>query len=389
MPSPVHYLLQQNAGNGGLVGLMNSAEFILPLGDSGNGAVDMSLGRGVGPATFTRATAAATKLSTGLWKLDVASGTARSSYIGLNTAVSAYGGYLAEGAATQLAVDVRDMTQASWVKVTMTTAKTSTGIDGVANSCTRLTAAGAASTILQTLVAVGSSRTYSCWMKRVTGTGTILIQQGATTLDVTALINSATFTLVQLNANVLNSAFGIAINTSTDAIDVDCNQFEAGAFATTPIPAAGTRNADVLTYPSAGNIPLSPFTIYQEIVLSGLTTNDWAFDSSIAGGGVDIVYGANGNFRGPAGANPTNHTWATTAVNGVLTKVAVSLSGTNCSVAENGALPVLSSSLINTPTAHTSIGLSNNAGGSTFIMRKNFRVWQRQLPDAASQAITA
>lgn len=243
------------------------ASFILPLSDLGSGAVNTTPTTSYGSPTptFTRATAAASRLSTGLWKLDVASGTARSHYMEFSPGLYTYGGYLAEPAATQLATNVRDMTNAAWVKVTMTTAQTSTGLDGVGNSCTRLTAAGANSTILQTLVAAASSRTYSAYVKRITGTGTILLKQGTATLDITALINSTTFTLVQLNDNELNVAYGFQINTNADAIDVDCNQLEAGAVATTPIPAAGTRNADVLQYVYAGNTDIAQGTAYAEL----------------------------------------------------------------------------------------------------------------------------
>ena len=72
------------------------------MADAGNGAVSIALGYGIGTGTVTRATAAACKLATGLWKLDVASGTLRSHYLGANTAVGPYGGYLSEVAATQL-----------------------------------------------------------------------------------------------------------------------------------------------------------------------------------------------------------------------------------------------------------------------------------------------
>ena len=119
--------------------------FVLPLADLGAGAVSTTLQVGVGSPTFTRATTAWTKLASGLWA-SVASGTPRACYLGANTAIGAYAGYLAEGAATQLVTPtatIRDMTQAQWVKVTMTTAKTSAGIDGVASSCTRCTATGA------------------------------------------------------------------------------------------------------------------------------------------------------------------------------------------------------------------------------------------------------
>lgn len=227
--------------------------FWAPFTDSGSGVLNTTLSRGTGSITVTRATQAACRLSSGLWKLDVASGTPRSHYLSDLT----YGGGLIEQLATQLVVagSVRDMTNAAWVKTTMTTAQTSTGIDGAANSCTRLTATAGNATALQTLVAAASSRTYSCFIKRVTGTGNIEItQDGASWTNIAGQINSSGFTLVQLNASILNASFGIRIVTNGDAIDVDCNQFEAGSFATTPIPAAGTRNGDVWTYPISGNI---------------------------------------------------------------------------------------------------------------------------------------
>ena len=97
------------------INIFDNADFVLPLLDLGNGAVNTVLARGTGSATYTRATTAWTKLASGLWR-SVASGTARSAYIGLNTAVSAYGGYFAEGAGTQLVTptaSIRDMTDAS------------------------------------------------------------------------------------------------------------------------------------------------------------------------------------------------------------------------------------------------------------------------------------
>ena len=236
--------------------------FYAPLNDAGAGAANLVLARGTGSATFTRASVATTTLSTGLLGA-VGSGVARSLY----SPSGIYLGYFAEGAATQLitpTASIRDMTDASWVAVTMTAAKTSVGWDGAANSATRLTATGAGATILQTLVAAASSRTYSCGIRRVTGTGTIKLVQGLTkSADLSASLNSSTYTLVELNASVLNAAYGIEIGTSGDAIDVDFNQFEAGTFATSRIVTAGaTRATDVLTFPSSGNISLTVGSVF-------------------------------------------------------------------------------------------------------------------------------
>ena len=194
-------------------------------------------------------------------------------------------GYLAEGAGTNLALWSNDLTQvATWPVVTMTTAFTSTGPDGVANSATRLTATGANATILQLYVAAASSRTNSVWARRVTGTGTIKLFQGATkTADLSASLNTNTYTLIQQNANVDVTllGFGIEIGTSGDAIDVWGNGFQAGGFATSPIPTttvAVTRNADVLTYPSAGNASSTSGSAYAEFTSAAPAT----FPASIA-----------------------------------------------------------------------------------------------------------
>lgn len=365
--------------------------FLLPLDDLGNGAVNTALTIGTGPATFTRATQAATKLSTGLWKLDVASGTARSSYIGLNTAVGAYGGYLAEGAATQLCLDPRDMTTANWVLgATMTRAKTSTGIDGTANSATRLTggAVTGTNTILQTLVAASTSRTYSAWVRRVTGTGTITLLQGTATLDITALINSTTYTLVQLNDNELNVAFGFQISTNADAIDVDCNQFEAGAMATTPIPAAGARNSDALTYLSTGNVSGAIGSIYADVSVNSIGNSSGIAISSSGGNTPQLLRIQSSTvFNASDGTNsPTLNTgpFSSSTVYRCAQSWGAGLSGT-----VNGAA-VGAGSFDGDLNFVTNIRVGDlNGASQLFGTIKNVRILMRQLSDTQLQAQTS
>lgn len=362
-------------------------DFWAPLSDAGAGAVNTTLLRGTGPATFTRATAAACRLSTGLWKLDVASGTARSHYHEFSPGVMTYGGYLAEPAATQLALNPRDMTQAAWVAVNVTAAQDGVGIDGVTNSCTRLTSDAIGGSVQQTVVAAGSSRTYSCFIKRVSGTGTITINQGATTLDVTASVNSTTFTLVQLNANVLNAAFGITFGASGDVILVDCNQFEAGAVATTPIPAAGSRAVDILTYPFSGNAEGATGTAYAEIVYSG----------TFAGFAIGTTTGG----TRPLGQNSS----VTSVVIGdgttVVTKSGLSsaLTGVRKRASSWGALgqvitgdgATVSSGAFDGDMGSTAIAIgSNSSGGNHFIGSvMNARIWRVQAANSQLQGITS
>jgi hypothetical protein len=250
----------------------------LPLNDLGNGAVNTQLAVGAGPGTFTRASVDWTKLANGLWG-QVATGIARATYLGRDTAIGPYGGYWSELAGVQLVTptaSIRDMSDASWVKVGITAAKTATGIDGVPNACTTLTSTAPGGTILQTLVAAATARTYSVFLRRVSGSGTIVIQQGATTLDVTAQLNSVTKTRVQLNASVLNAAFGIIMGSAADVIEADVNQFEAltsTQFATSPMVTTGAaRVADVWTFPQAGNMDTTQGMAYAELSTNWTTS---------------------------------------------------------------------------------------------------------------------
>ena len=254
--------------------LIDLLTFELLFADLGAGVVSTVEAINGTTPTFTRATVAWTKLSTGLWA-EVASGSPRSFYgANGNTVAGSYLGYFAEGAGTQLVTpdaSIRDMTDASWVKgATLTVAKTGIGIDGVTNSCSRLTGGlvTITNTIFQTLTAAASTRTYSCWIKRITGTGLIYITQdgiSAVFTEVSGLLNTSTFTRVSITASQLNAVFGIRVDGNGDEILVDFNQFEAGAFATSPLATAGAaRNADVLTYPTTGWLDAGGGTLFVE-----------------------------------------------------------------------------------------------------------------------------
>jgi hypothetical protein len=264
-------LSDSEAGGAGGAG---SPSFLLLLDDLGNGIVNTIpvIALGSATPTFTRASVAWTKLASGLWG-QVATGIARSSYLGRDTAVGAYGGYLSEPAGVQLTTPtaaIRDMTNAAWIKVgAPTVTLTGTGIDGVPNSCTRIVANAPNTTLLITLVAAASARTYSPFIRRVGGSGTILIQQGVTTLDVTASLNSVTLTRCELNTSVLNVAYGVLIGSTGDSIDVDFNGFEAltaTQFATSPMASTGAARAvDRMDFLAAGNVDFTQGTAYAEL----------------------------------------------------------------------------------------------------------------------------
>lgn len=379
-----------NYGGFGLSDYFNQAEFILPLNDLGAGAVNTQPSRAVGVATFTRAAARWTKLASGLWA-SVATGVARSCYTGMNTAVGLYSGYLPELGVTQLTptADIRDLTTAAWPVVTMTVAKTATGIDGVTNSATTLTATGAAATILHVFVAAASSRLVQAWIRRKTGTGTVKLFQGASkSADFASSINSSTYTLCSFNASVDVTllGYGIEIGTDTDAIEVDFVNFFAGSVPQSPMDAAAAYPSDSLTYALAGNIS---------------NTSGWAYAEVGNGGTVPVqgyVVGSTGSTSAalyqiitPAcnffdGTNVPSRTFTS----GTIDKLASSWGGIVGVVAANGASTtgVFDGDMGLTTALAVGSGVTGG-GNQLYRPMKNLRIALSTIPAAVLQAMTA
>jgi hypothetical protein len=185
-------------------------------------------------------------------------------------------GFRREASAINNLLHSRDLSNAAWsTKTNITAAKTATGLDGIANTATTLTATAADAIILQPITLASAARCASAYVKRRTGTGTISFTQdgGSTWTDITAQINGSTWSRVQITSTLANPSVGFKISTSGDAIDVDCVQNEAGAVATSPIvttTATVTRNAEALSYQTASNIDFAVGTIYCEAQLTSI-----------------------------------------------------------------------------------------------------------------------
>ena len=247
-----------------------------------------------------------------------------------------------ETAATQLiaaTADIRDMTTASWtLGATMTRARTSVGIDGVANMATRLTggAVAATNTITYTLVAAASSRTYSVWIKRITGTGPVRLTQDnfATNSDISGQLVSGRWVQVLITQSQLNAVFGIKVDTNGDAIDVDCNQFEAGTAATSRILTGGaTRPADVMTYTGADVAPIKAMscTFWRPVGVSAVGTISALSDGTTANYAQAVLSSAIGAvFQGGASSvEQWNRTASNTYTPGTQSKMAWSMATNN------------------------------------------------------------
>ena len=176
--------------------------------------------------------------------------------------------WLVEPAATNSALHSRDLTNAVWVRTNMNATRDQVGADGSANTATRLTATAANATILQSLTLASAQRTWSAWIRRLTGTGRIemTMDGGASWVIVTSGITS-TFAPISIPAQTLsNNSVGFRIADSGDEIVVDFVQLEAGLARTSPIitgASIATRNADVISLTGAsGLIGQTEGTIY-------------------------------------------------------------------------------------------------------------------------------
>ena len=175
--------------------------FALLLNDLGAGEVNLRQSRGSGVATYTRASTAYTRLSSGLFA-SVATGVARSMYAADGT----YLGYWPEGAradvlGTTVAIR-RVLTDVGWVSSNMTVGS-ATGLDGVASAGASLTAAATDATLLFTTVLGSAAYTTSAWVRRKTGTGTVSMTDNNGT-NYTTLTLTTTYQLFQITRTQAN-----------------------------------------------------------------------------------------------------------------------------------------------------------------------------------------
>ena len=225
---------------------------------------DLTLQRGIGPATFTRST---------IGTFDDVS-TELVTTAAIDAARFETNGVLIEGASTNEALHNRDFTNVVHVKTNITALKDAVGADGVNNSSSTLTATAGNGTVFQTVTKASAENTYSIDIRRKTGTGTIEITDdgGGSFTDVTSSINSSTYTRFQITTTQVTPSFGVRIVTSGDEIEVDYEQLEALPFALSRIEtttSAVTRAVDSLTLDSSSNFNETQGTITLDVTLIG------------------------------------------------------------------------------------------------------------------------
>lgn len=273
-------------------------------------------------------------------------------------------------AATNLALQSRDLTQTAWVKVNVTAALDQVGLDGGANSASSLVSTLANGTALQTITLSSAQRTFSVYVKRITGTGAISISQdGVTWTAITGLINSSTYTQVTLTATQLNPVIGFQIAANGDKIAVDYNQLEAGVNASSAIPttsAAVTRTADAVAAPTSGLLLAAQGSWAWAGIPTSTSASFSPIIASISGGSAGAaMQGAPSSLNGftTADGNQTFLTGQSFPV-GTLTKVAMAWAGSSQNGAKDGVLG--SAKTYTTPVFDTTVRLNASGVGTGF-----------------------
>jgi len=170
-------------------------------------------------------------------------------------------------------------------------------------------------------------------------------------------------------------------------------QVETAAFISSPIPtttAAVTRNADVLTYPSAGNISGTIGTAYAEVSYSSLlgTGNHITIGDSVENRNfINMI--APTTVRFYDGTTVDDWTVSSVAVN-TLTKHAVKWSGVVVSIAINGVAGSPATKVFDGDMNVTAIAVGTTAPYNevAFSNIRNVRIWSQTLPDATMEAMT-
>jgi hypothetical protein len=411
------------------------ASFIAPFNDLGNGQVDTSLLVGTGSATFTRATTATTVNSSGTI-VSVASGVARSYY---DPTTLAYMAYLAEGARTNLHPASADMTNASYWSATRASwpGTTIAAPDGASTGQKLVEDSTAANTHLGLSfgdVTVVNATTYTTSVFAKAGERTWFALQEGQGVTATAYFNLSSGAVGTVSGTGTPSATikaypngwyrctltwtasGVAarirlfLSTGDTVASYSGDgtsgayfwgaQLEAGSFASTYIPtttASVVRNADVLTYPSSGNVSATEGTFYAETQFFGTASSASANDHAI----VEASDGtANNRFTtlrqsssnteffsvfngGINQAVPTSGTLA----NNTNYKVGSAYKLNSFYTAQNGTLSSVDSSG-SVPAVTTIYVGCGNAGNQAFGTLRNVRIYQTQLSASQLTAIT-
>lgn len=407
--------------------ITDSATFRWLAQDAGSGAVDLTLLKGSGSATFTRAGATATTvLSTGLVSSAISANTARSYY---DPTTLEYLGYLAEEARTNLCIRSAELDNAAWTKTATTiTANADTAPDGAATADRVVEAATLGGHFVQSTactISAGNTVTISCFVRQGNlATSEIYLIGGggrlagmkftyATATLSAATVAPVTYTISSSSVKAYPNGWyriSVVIVTSTDTsvtmqfYPLDASsytgntsnystawgaQVEVGTFATSYIPtaaASSARAADILSFATASNILDATGSLFCRITC-GSSNGAQAGIVETNGGGYPLIFTSTNNL-GLYDVTAVRQFSALSRPVTTVKKVASTWGGSSCTGYIDGtpsSAATFDGSL--NVSANMYFGCTNAGAENINGTIRDIRIWQRTLSDSEVQAL--
>jgi hypothetical protein len=230
-------------------------------------------------------------------------------------------GLMIEAAGTNLIPKSNTIDDATWTETNTVSANADAGSsspDGTATAPS-LTASAANGTLILTTAV--TAQTYSVWLKRKTGTGTIQISGDGTNFT-TVTVTSSWRRFSDTRASASQKC-GIKIVTDTDAVYVWGNQYEASPYATSFIPtttAALTRGRESsVIYVASGNRTAVTETVILKFAPFFTFSTTLATDAYLHN--VQVNSGARSCRKVSSGNNFIRNVYGATSYNSSITPV--------------------------------------------------------------------
>jgi hypothetical protein len=276
---------------------------------------------------------------------------------------------------------------ASWTKANITgTSNSQTGPDGTVDYGS-ITASLANGTILQTITVVnGTTYQFSVDFKRLVGTGSIQIttDNGVTWNTVAVTSTLTRFTQQQVAAGT-TMIVGVRIVTNADSVVMGGAMLEAGAFATSRIPTAGstvTRNRDqvsiALPAPYIGNTPSAAFAVEIKPINFVASMQVAHLSDGTTSNGFTLTTDASGNLTATFLVNLAGYTiTGPLLVAGSVYKIAMSAGQNGGFLAVNGAIYQPTGGIVIRQPAvqYTALDLGIDGNGGVMYLR-GLRTWR-------------
>jgi hypothetical protein len=301
-------------------------------------------------------------------------------------------GYVAENQATNLCLQSQDFSNASWVKTTVTVTADSTAAPDGSVTADTLAATGAIATASQTITVSAVPYAFSVYLKRLAGSGSVALVLDGVVTDVTAQINSSTWSRVVATGTPAAGAkvFSIRISTSGDSVYAWGAQVEAASDASSYVPttaAAVTRNNDDLRYQKAGNFGEAVGTTYAESYLpvAAVGAYQTVLVETAANYGVQRYVNTKVLQNWSPGGQPGT---VNTRTVGAVNKSAAAWSGATVSICLNGGAIAAAGFAPYSAAAGIEVGTTGGVDSIQGSIR-NVRFYATRLADAVLQSMTA